>query len=202
MEDLDSLDRLHRIVASDKELSDERLVEHVVEADVAQVRILDLRDTSPHDAVQGDAPFDDLLRNGDDTRVDRVDDLVDDIFWAADVATKRNLVVVFLRSALALSFAARSGRVVAVLVVADGVPVVADGVPVVADGVPVVADGVPVVADTAVVADVVPVVADGVSVVARSFKLLACSLSIPFLYVLGMGRGANFLGLRNASCCC
>jgi len=74
---------------------------------------------------------------------------------------------------LALSFAARSGRVVAVLVVADGVPVVADGVPVVADGTPVVADGVSVVAD-----------GDVSVVVFRSFKLLSYSLSIPFLYVL------------------
>ena len=77
--------------ASDKELSDERLVEHVGEVDVAEACVICLPDTLPHNAVQGDASFDDLSRHGDDARVDRVDDLVDDILWTANIATKCRL---------------------------------------------------------------------------------------------------------------
>ena len=70
---------LQGVARSDKELSDERLVEHVGEVDVAQACVICLPDTLPHNAVQSDASFDDLHRHGDDARVDRVDDLVDDI---------------------------------------------------------------------------------------------------------------------------
>jgi len=62
MEPSDVKDRLLSVASSDEELPDERLVEHVGEVDVAQARVICLPDTSPHNAVQGDAPFNDLNR--------------------------------------------------------------------------------------------------------------------------------------------